>query len=48
MMVDGHAANVEHQRQQRQHRYVKYVSLHRRHAWFAMPAMFEALAAEVR
>ena len=45
---DGHAANAEHQRQQRQHRKVENVSLHRGHAWFAMPAMFGASAAEVR
>jgi len=27
--------------------YVAYVFLHRQHAWYAMPAMFGALAAEV-
>jgi len=35
---NGRAANVEHQ----------YVSLHGRHARFAMPAMLGASAAEVR
>jgi len=44
---DGRAANVEDQRQQRWHIYVVYVSLHGRHARFAMPAMFGASAAEV-
>jgi len=45
---DGHAADADHQRQQRRHiLYVVYVSLHGRHALFAMPAMFGALAAEV-
>jgi len=45
---DGYAANVEHQRRQRPHITVEYVSLHGRHARFAMPAMFGASAAEVR
>jgi hypothetical protein len=45
---DGRAADAEHQRQQRRHVYVVYVSLHVRHARFAMPAMFGASTAEVR
>ena len=44
---DGRAADAEHLRRQRRHIYVVYVSLHGRHAWFAMPAMFGASAAEV-
>jgi hypothetical protein len=45
---DGHAADAEHQWQQRPHIKVVFVSLHGRHAWFAMPAMLGASAAEVR
>ena len=45
---DGRVADAEHQRQQRPHIKVVYVSLHSRHARFAMPAMFGASAAEVR
>ena len=45
---DGRAADAEHQRQQQPHIEVFYVSLHGRHARFAMPAMFGASAAEVR
>ena len=44
---DGRAADAEHLRQQRWHIYVIYVSLHGRHARFAMLAMFVASAAEV-
>ena len=45
---DGRAANVEHQRQQRRHIYVVYVTPHGQYAWFAMLAITEILAAEVR
>jgi hypothetical protein len=45
---DGHAADAEHQRKQQRHIYVVYASLHVWYAWFAMPAMFGASAAEVR
>jgi hypothetical protein len=47
---DGRAADAEHQRRQQRHIciHVAYVSLHGRHARFAMPAMFGASAAEVR
>jgi hypothetical protein len=44
---DSHTANAEHLRQQRQHIYVVHGPPHGRYAWFAMPAMFGALAAEV-
>jgi hypothetical protein len=44
---DGRAANPEHQRQQQWQIYVEYVSLHGRHARFAMPAMCGASAIEI-
>ena len=44
---DGRAADAEHQRQQRPHTKVVYVSLHGRHAQFAMPAMCGASAVEM-
>ena len=45
---DGCTANAEHQRQLRRHLYVAYGPPHGRYAWFAMPDMFGASAAEVR
>jgi hypothetical protein len=45
---DGLTANADCQRQQRWHIYVVYGPPHGRYVWFAMPAMFEASAAEVR
>jgi hypothetical protein len=45
---DGRTGDAEHLRQQQWHMYAVYVSLHGRHAQFAMPAMFVALAAEVQ
>jgi hypothetical protein len=44
---DGYTTTTEHQRQQQQHIYVIYGPPHGQYAWFAMPAMFRALAAEV-
>ena len=44
---DGHAADAEHQRRQRPRTKVLYVSLHGRHAQFAMPAMCGASAVEI-
>jgi len=43
---DGLAADAEQQWQQRPNIKVVYVSLHGRHARFAMPSMFGASAAE--
>ena len=45
---DGHTADAEHWWQQRQHIYIVYVSPHAPCPWFGMPAMFTAMAAEVR
>jgi hypothetical protein len=48
-MFANYNGAAEHQQQQQQrHMYVVYVSLCVRHAWFAMPAMFGASAAEVQ
>jgi hypothetical protein len=44
---DGRAANPEHQWRQRRQIYVVYVSLHGRHARFAIPAMCGASAVEI-
>ncbi len=44
---DGRTADAEHQRQQRQLIYAVYGPSHDRYAWFAMLAVFGALAAEV-
>ena len=44
---DGCTANAEHQRQQRGHTYIVYGPPLSQYAWFAMPAMFGASAAEV-
>ncbi len=43
---DGRTANAEHQRQQQRHIYVVYDPPHGQYAWFAMLAMFGALAAD--
>ncbi len=45
---DGHKADAEHQQRQLRHIYVVYGPPHDRYAWYAMPAMFGASAAEVR
>ena len=45
--LDSHTPNAEHQRQQWRNIYIVYGPPHDRYAWFAMPAMFGALAAEV-
>jgi hypothetical protein len=47
-MFANYDGDAEHQQQQQRHMYVVYVSLHVRHAWISMPAMFGASAAEVR
>jgi hypothetical protein len=44
---DGRAADAEHQQQQRSHTKAVYVSLHGRHAQFAMLAMCGASAVEI-
>ncbi len=47
---DGRTADAEHQRRQRRHIHVVYYGYgppRDRYAWFAMPAMLGALAAEV-
>jgi hypothetical protein len=44
---DGRAADAEHQRRQRPHTKVVYISLHGRHAQFAMSAMCGASAVEI-
>ncbi len=44
---DDRTADAEHQRQQRRRIYVVYGPSHNRYAWFAMLAVFGALAAEV-
>ena len=45
---DGRIANAEHQRRQRRHIHVVYGPPRDRYAWFGMPAMLGASAAEVR
>ena len=45
---DGRKANAELRRRQRWHTYIIYGPHRDRYAWFALPAMFGASAAEVR
>jgi hypothetical protein len=45
---DGLTADAEHQQRQRRHIHVVYGPPCDRYAWFAMPAMLGASAAEVR
>jgi hypothetical protein len=44
---DGRTAYAEHWRQQQRYKYVLYVPTHAPCPWFAMSAMFTAMAAEV-
>ena len=45
---DDRTADAEHQRQQRRHIHIVYGPPCDRYAWFGMPAMLGASAAEVR
>jgi hypothetical protein len=46
--LDCCTTDAEHRRRQRRHIYIEYVPPHALCPWFGMPAMFRAMAAEVR